>query len=369
MRNKVISILFILMLFAGAAAHLIMPDRVYSESEKRNLQQVPSASVASVLSGKFGSELETYLADQFPGRDNWVAAKTICERLSGKRESGGVYYADDGYLIEIYRSFNGKQTSANVAAVRALQDAMDEAGIPMRTMLVPTTSHILSEKLPPYAPTADQQSVADYAARRGLRLVPVTDALAEHRDEYIYYKTDHHWTSLGAYYAYAAWMCAKDLTPAPLTDWTKETLSTEFRGTTYNKVNDPWAAHDTIDAYYRNPAHSVDYNRGYYVTDTIYERRYLEGRDQYGVFLNSNQETTVITGPGTGKLLILKDSFANTFAQFVVDDYAETHLIDLRFFRGSVRKYIEKNGITEVLVLYNIANFTSDTDLSRCGNP
>ena len=366
MRNITTTILFCLLLLAGVAAHLFLPDRVYSENEKRTLQQKPTATRETVFSGQFGREMESYLADQFPVRDSWVAAKTICERLSGKRESGGVYYADDGYLMDIYRSWNSRQTTTNVTAVKALQDAMDKAGIPMLTMLVPTASCVLSDKLPRYAQVANERSVLSYAERRGVRLCDVTAILTEHKGEYIYYRTDHHWTSLGAYYAYAAWMRDRGRTAAPLGDWTKERLSDIFRGTTYNKVNDPLAAYDTIDAYYRDTVHTVNYNRGYYVTDSIYERSFLAGRDQYGVFLNSNQETTVITGPGTGKLLILKDSYANCFAQFTVDDYAETHLIDMRFFRGSVQKYISENGITEVLVLYNIPNFTSDTAVARC---
>ena len=129
----------------------------------------------------------------------------------------------------------------------------------------------------------------------------------------------------------------------------------------------PFAEYDVIDAYYKAEKHRVDYNNGNYVVDSIYERKYLDGTDQYATFLNSNQSTTVISGSGTGKCLILKDSYANCFAQFCVDDFVETHLIDMRFFRGSVQEYIEENGITEVLVLYNIPNFTSDTGIIRCG--
>ena len=184
--------------------------------------------------------------------------------------------------------------------------------------------------------------------------------------EYVFYKTDHHWTSLGAYYAYAAWMRDKGETSKPLSDWTKETLCDDFHGTTYSKVNYPFAPYDEIDAYYTTERHGVDYNGGNYVTDSIYERKFLNGSDQYAVFLNSNQATTAVYGGGEGKLLILKDSYANCFAQFCVDDYEETHLIDMRFFRGSVREYIEQNGITEVLVLYNIPNYTSDTGITRC---
>ena len=186
----------------------------------------------------------------------------------------------------------------------------------------------------------------------------------DYEDEYIYYKTDHHFTRLGAYYCYAAWMQAQGKTAQLLSAWQSQSLCDNFRGTTYNKVNDPFAPYDTITAYYKTLTHTVSYNGGNYVTDSIYERKYLSGKDQYATFLNSNQSTTVVSGSGEGKLLILKDSYANCFSQFVIDDYAETHLIDLRFYKDSVTDYIEENGITQVLVLYNIPNFTQDAAVS-----
>ncbi|MBR5410749.1 MAG: hypothetical protein IK104_08750 [Clostridia bacterium] len=366
MRNKIISILFCLLLAAGVASHLLTADKYYSESEKRTLAQFPAISWESIRSGKFGDDIENYLADQFPSRNGWVTIKTVAERLSGKKESGGVYFAEDGYLIEIHKTFPVKQTVANIGAVKQLQDAIATRGITLRLMLAPTAGNILSEKLPVYAPNADQQEIIEYAKKQCLNVVDVTDVLNEHNVEYLFYKTDHHWTSLGAYYAYAAWIEAKGEVIDPITAWTKEQLCDNFRGTTYAKVNYPFAPFDVIDAYYKTEAHKVDYNSGNYVTDSIYERKYLNGSDQYAAFFNSNQATTVVSGEGAGKLLILKDSYANCFAQFCIDDYEETHMIDMRFFRGSVQKYIEENGVTEVLVLYNVPNFTSDTGITRC---
>lgn len=357
MRNKIITGLFCLLLAAGIVSSILVPDRYYSESEKRTLKQFPEITLTDIRSGKFGDELETYLADQFPDRDSWVTVKTIAERLSGKVEIGGVYFGKDGYLIDTNKAFSAKQAAANIAALKKLQDGLT---VPFRVMLVPTASEILSDKLPPFAPTMDQNAILEYTQEQGLHLVDVSDTLKAHSGEYIFYKTDHHWTSLGAYYAYGAWMQEKGEDAPSLSAWTKENLCDNFRGTTYAKVNDPFAAFDTMDAYYKKSSHRVDYNDGNYVTDSIYERKYLEGSDQYATFLNSNQATTVVSGDGSGKLLILKDSYANCFAQFVVDDYEETHLIDLRFFRGDVQKYVEENGITEVLVLYNIPNFVSD---------
>lgn len=130
---------------------------------------------------------------------------------------------------------------------------------------------------------------------------------------------------------------------------------------TYGSIkNYPLAPFDTITAYYKAD-HSVSYNNGAYVSDSIYERKYLDGSDQYAAFLNSNQAQTVIRDSGKGNLLIVKDSYANTFAQFVADEYAEVHLIDPRFYRGSISEYTKENGIDEVLVVYNIPNFAIDT--------
>ena len=360
--------LFCLILISGVAFHLFTGDKYYSENEKRTLKQFPKISWEQIRSGKFGDGIESYLADQFPGRDGWVTVKTLSEMISGKKESGGVYFADDGYLIEIHKSFSNKQTIANIGAVKQLQDDLAAKGITLRVMLVPTAGNILSDKLPAYAPSADQQVVIEYAKKQELNVIDVTEALSLHKDEYIFYKTDHHWTSLGSYYAYAAWMRGKGLTPDPISAWQKEQLCDNFRGTMYAKVNYPFASYDVIESYSKVTDHKVDYNGGNYVTDSIYERKYLDGTDQYAVFLNSNQSTTVISGGGSGKCLILKDSYANCFAQFCVDDFEETHLIDMRFFRGSVQKYIEENRIDEVLVLYNIPNFTGDTGIARCMN-
>ncbi|MGN0682993.1 MAG: DHHW family protein [Oscillospiraceae bacterium] len=366
MRNKVISILFCLLLAAGIGASIILPDKYYSESEKRTLKQFPKPSFEEIFEGKFGNEIEAYLADQFPARDGWVTVKTITDRISGKTESNGVYFAADNYLIEAHKSLPSKQAKANIAALKMLSDKLSEQGITMNVMLVPTASYILSEKLPPFAPNANQHSVIEYAEQQGLKIVDVTEALAAHEDEYIYYKTDHHWTSLGAYYAYAEWVRSKGETPEPLSAWTKRELCSNFRGTTYSKVNYPFAPYDTIDAYYKSEKHEVDYNNGDYITDIIYEEKFLNGSDQYAVFFNSNQTTTKISGNGEGKLLIIKDSYANCFGQFVVDNYEETHLIDLRFFRGSVFDYVVENEITEVLVMYNIPNFCGDASVSHC---
>ncbi len=366
MKRKIITIVFVALLAAGVIASILVPDKYYSANEKRTLTQFPKITWKRLFAGDVGDDTEDYLSDQFPARDKWVTFKTTLDRLLGKKESNGVYFCDDGYLLAAHTSINENQAVLNLQALQVLQANAAASGIPMTVMLVPTADYVLTDKLPAYAPVYDQSILTNAAVRGGINVIDVTDALRAHADEYIYYKTDHHWTTLGAYYAWAQWKTAKGEVPTGKDAYTVTTLCDDFRGTAFNKVNYELAPYDVMEAWTLAPGHAVSYENGYETASDIYDRSYLTGRDQYGVYLSSNRSQTTVKGCGTGKLLIIKDSFANTFAQFTVDEYEETHMLDLRFYTGSVQKYIADNGITEILVLYNVPNFAEDTTVTRC---
>ena len=360
MRNKIITSFFCLLLAVSALIGLLMPDRYYSEREKRTLTQKPKFTVADFISGEFSDELEKYLTDQVPLRDGWVTMKTYMELAIGKRESVGVYICKDKYLMDKFTSYSKKQLVANAAALVDLQEKLAAEGISMNTILVPMAAQVLTEKLPAYAPVADYTAILQVLTDAGVDTTDVLSALVAHSSENIYYRTDHHWTSLGAYYAYCAW---RGIEPN-VDEWTQEVLCDDFYGTTWNKVPLPTVPAEEITAWYKHMNRSVSYNNGQYETDSIYERKYLSGSDQYAVFLNSNQAQTVIEGSGkSGKLLLIKDSYGNTFSQFPVEDYAEVHVLDLRFFKGDVTEYAKENGITDTLVLYGTQSFVKDTRL------
>ena len=360
MRNKIITSFFCLLLAVSALIGLLMPDRYYSEREKRTLTQKPKFTVANFISGEFSDELEKYLTDQVPLRDGWVTMKTYMELAIGKRESVGVYICKDKYLMDKFTSYSKKQLVANAAALVDLQEKLAAEGISMNTILVPMAAQVLTDKLPAYAPVADYAVILQVLTDAGVDTTDVLSALVANSSENIYYRTDHHWTSLGAYYAYCAW---RGIEPN-VDEWTQEVLCDDFYGTTWNKVPLPTVPAEEITAWYKHINRSVSYNNGQYETDSIYERKYLSGSDQYAVFLNSNQAQTVIEGSGkSGKLLLIKDSYGNTFSQFPVEDYAEVHVLDLRFFKGDVTEYAKENGITDTLVLYGTQSFVKDTRL------
>lgn len=360
MRNKIITSFFCLLLAVSALIGLLMPDRYYSEREKRTLTQKPKFTVANFISGEFSGELEKYLTDQVPLRDGWVTMKTYMELAVGKRESGGVYICEDKYLMDKFTTYSKKQLAVNAEALASLQKELAAENISMETILVLVAAQVLTDKLPAYAPMADYAAILQVLTDAGVDTVDVFSALSAHSDENIYYRTDHHWTSLGAYYTYCAW---RGIEPNA-DEWTQEILCDNFHGTTWNKVPLPSVPAEEITAWYKHINRSVSYNNGQYETDSIYERKYLSGSDQYAVFLNSNQAQTVISGSGkSGKLLLIKDSYGNTFSQFPVEDYAEVRVLDLRFFKGDVTEYAKENDITDALVLYGVQNFVKDTNL------
>ena len=322
--------------------------------------QKPQFTIVDFVSGKFSDELEQYLTDQVPLRDDWVTLKIYLELAVGKRESGGVYIGRDKYLMDKFTSHSKKQLAANAAALAELQKKLAAEDISMDTILVPVAAQVLTDKLPAYAPVADYAAILEVLTDAGVDTVDMLTALAAHSGENIYYRTDHHWTSLGAYYAYCAW---RGIEPNA-DEWTQEILCDNFHGTTWNKVPLPTVPAEEITAWYKHEYHNVSYNGGEYETNSIYECKYLSGSDQHAVFLNSNQAQTVISGSGkSGKLLLIKDSYGNTFSQFPVEDYAEVHVLDLRFFKGDVTEYAKENDITDALVLYGVQNFVKDTNL------
>lgn len=316
--------------------------------------------LSSFCNKDFQLSIEKYLTDQVPLRDGWVTMKTYMELAIGKRESGGIYICKDKYLMDKFTSYSKKQLATNAAALADLQEKLAAEGVSMNTILVPMAAQVFTDKLPAHAPVTDYTAILQVLTDAGVDTTDVLSALAAHSSENIYYRTDHHWTSLGAYYAYCAW---RGIEPN-VDEWTQEILCDNFHGTTWNKVPLPSVPADEITAWYKHINRSVSYNNGQYETDSIYERKYLSGSDQYAVFLNSNQAQTVIEGSGkSGKFLLIKDSYGNTFSQFPVENYAEVHVLDLRFFKGDVVEYAKENSITDTLVLYGTQNFVKDMNI------
>lgn len=363
-------VLFLLTLFSVPICILVTKDVEFSESENRYLAGRPSFSLANIQSGKFMEESETYMNDQFPQKDFWISFRSDFLRLMGNKEINGVYLAKDDYLIEkwITGEFDQKQLAENVDSLNDF--AQRHPGQNISMILVPTAGMILEDKLPPNAPIFDQKIAFHSVIRRlqGISYIDLNLLFASHGTEALYYKTDHHWTSYGASLAYSAWCDVKGKS-ADLEKFEVKTATESFQGSLYSKVLGTHCAEDKIDLYIRKDegAYYVEYNSGKIQSDTVFAMDRITQKDKYQVFLGGNYpEITIKTSQKNGKrLLLIKDSFANAFVPFLLNDYEMIHIIDPRYFKGSVDDYILKNRINDYLFLYNIKNFCEDENLKN----
>ena len=357
--NLLLTVLFCLFIGGILLGSLILPDRTFSPVENRNLAQAPKLSLENISSGKFMEDAEDYVNDQIIGRDFWVALKAWSERLTGKQENNGVYFGKEDTLISRLDQPDQALLDQNAGYVNALVDNVD---VPVYFGIIPSAAAVWADRLPAGAPTAGEKAIIDglYSAVQ-THTIDLYSALAQHKDEDLYYRTDHHWTSLGAYYGYAALMDAMGLDAVPLDESRKVTVSEDFYGTLYSTSGVRWLPPDHIDRYISGEGVVVTaYPNGEPEPGSLYVDSFLGEKDKYSSFLGGNKPLCVIETEQTGapKLLVIRDSYSDSLAPFLTQSFSEIHLFDPRYNLTSVRDYVVQNEIDAVVVLYSISNFT-----------
>lgn len=379
------TVTFLLFFFGIGVLLLLAPKSDFSVKEKRALQELPHLDLEDIQSGNFQQEYENYLSDHFVGRSEFVRFKTRMEAALGKKEMNGVYLGKDDYLLEEYlpEDFDADWVLGNIWCLSDFLNFMlcDYGEEHVRCMFVPSKANVLTDKLPQYADTYDTSYVVedlrkdlsenlDMPANLDLVITDLTETLREHQEEYIYYRTDHHWTMKGAYYAYAAYQESLGLPAKGWEDFVWKQVCDNFYGTTFDKVQIAGQA-DSISVIETAVEPELLYYDGEknWKTNSYYEPKALSGEDQYTYFLGGNTaEIQISTGMKNGKvLLLLKDSYSNSFVEYLAEDYERIYMIDLRYSRKDVftimDEIYEKDEITDILVLYNIEKFMNDNNL------
>ena len=361
------------------ALDLVTPDRAYSELENTTLSQRPSLSSFSADGlNKFFTASPKYVKDQVAGRDNWVALQSTVEtKVMQKEQSGGILLGKEHMMFPRTYGLVSSETRTlpkNTAALEAL--CQRYPGL-VNVMLVPAASAVYPENVPAGAPLLDEDRYLDALSEAvqtaGGRFVDVRQTLADHKGEYIYYRTDHHWTSTGAYYAYQQLCTALGLTPFDPSAHTARTAE-GFYGTHYSKARTPDAEPDTI-TYYDLPNALTIYTvtapgqpaEG--ETTGLYDTDKLSVYDKYAMFLHGNNGLSRIKGDGTGRgrILVIKDSYANCFVPYLTANYADIDVVDFRNYNYGLDQLIADNGYDQILVLYSFDSFKSDPYLYRAG--
>ena len=367
--------LFLILIFVMSAASIIKPQKTFSERENRSLATRPAISLQKVLSGEFEEDYEEYLKDQFLWRDQWIALRTVAERASLKKEVHDVYFGKDDYLIEKHTGvFDSQQAEANIPVLASFIDDMVAryGNRHVSVLLIPNAVSILTDKLPslasPYPEKEYLQKVRN--AVQDECWVDVTSVLEEHKDKELYYRTDHHWTTLGAFYVFQNWAVSRGYGEIRQDSYSAETVTSSFEGTVAAKVGIK-VKPDHIERFSRvneDPC-SLVYNETDDVRSTLYQTSKLDTRSKYDYFLGGNYGLIEITNESNTltrrRILMIKDSYAHCFVPFLIQYADQVDLVDLRYYSQSLKQRIEENEYTDVIVLCNAAVFAEDTSFPR----
>ena len=343
------------------------PLRAYSENENRYLDEYPSFSMKEYLEGTFQDDFDSAFSDQFAGRDTWMKASTQMKKIMGFHDISGVYLGKDGYYFAKTNqaAVNQKQFLKNLRFAEYIGEVSgDRASL----ILAPSPAVILSDKLPKGAPYYDADAMSQMAntVMKRAKYIDTRQELKEYsKQNEVYFRTDHHWTALGAYAAYSAYCVENKLERHTYGYFDVKRISDSFLGSMYSKTLDPAAVADDLYAAANTPQAEVmcdgEKRQG------IYDVEQLVKKDKYAYFFGGNYGEVNIKSHVNSKkkMLVIKDSFANSFVPYLMEDYGEITMIDLRYYKKSVQKLLQKENYDNIVILYEMSNFAQDTNLYK----
>ena len=327
--------LFFLFLFGYMIFDVSQYNKTFSELENRELAQRPTFTLSSFYNNKFSPKYESYINDQFVLRDQWITLKSLSESLLGKIENNGIMYGENGYMFQHYTSADMERIETNTRFVNEFIEMYPDLNVYMG--IIPNSYMVYPEKVPLGAGQVDQAALTQQIYSNLHPSVQTLDFLAllqEKKDEYIFYRTDHHWTTLGAYYGYSFFCSSKGWGPVSL-DEIDKTVVSDFYGTYFSKTKAHNAVPDTL-AYYHIPVTQVLVDGT--EKNGLYDLEKFQQRDKYAAFLWGNNGITVIKSENnlrkeegkTSRILVIKDSYGNSFSPFLTYQYDEVYVVDLR---------------------------------------
>lgn len=358
--------LFLVILCISLLVNLLTPDQQISQMENRRLVQLPAFSLSALLSEDYYDNLDDWFTDQLVGRNFLIHTSYALKKALGIRKIDNVYLGKDT-LIKKASSPDEDVVEKNTTAISQFSIYTE---LPTTLLLSPTAFQINSDLLPAFAKSDIEQETIDQIGTSldaSVNNVNLISALQEHNQEQLYYKTDHHWTSLGAYYAYCAWMNSLQENPSSLSEYSIYQVSETFQGTLASTAGS-FGLKDEIDIYVAKdtPDYVVTYGSSHEKVASMYQVEALSEKDQYQVFFGGNEALIHIdTLNDNGKnLLLLKDSYANTLVQFLLPYYQSITLVDPRYYYEDLDTIINSYLISEVMLCFNYEQFVTDDALS-----
>ncbi len=404
MKNKInitITALFLVLIFGFGITFWVLPDTDFSPEENRPLQTFPELSADEWLEGKVSSRLIDYYSDQFPLRSAWVSLHAFGELGMGRGESGGVLLGENGQLavrrFDAYvslterlkgtDSYDPAHVQRGLEAIVALDQTLAEQNIPLCVLLAPRTIDVTIGDFSYPTDLTDRLDTTIQSTLGGAKVnsVELLEAFRELHTagEYVYFRTDHHWTTKGAYTAYAAvmesWGMKEHVLPE---DFFTVRSVPDFYGTTYSRSGmyftlpdtlEIWEAADGSDSRFTvlEPKGNNSDEYKTVIESGFISESYLEGKDKYGAFLDGTHRILFITdkeaaarGESRPRLLLARDSFANSMVPFLARHF-DICMVNLSGGMTNLSELAAEYGCERVLIVCNRENLVTADCLNQ----
>ena len=372
MRKKyrnALAIVFVIFIFGFFIINIFNKDMEFSNLENRSLAKMPTFKIDRLIEGRYTKNYEKYKNDQFFMRDTFIKLKSEIDVLLGKKENNNIYLCSDGYLIEKFLEPNKESLEKNIRAINEFSNKHSE--IKINFMMIPNAISIYNEKLPRYVSESKQvEYINNFSNKldRNISFINPYNYFIENKEEEIFYRADHHWTTKGAYYGYLALCDKMNLKKNEESYYDIELVSNDFKGTLYSRSLFDINKEDEIKVYiHKNEDDEVIVNQleEKKVIPSLYDSLKLGTNDKYGVFLGGNKPIIKIqtTAKYNKKLLLIKDSYANSIVQFLTPYFEEIVMVDPRYYYGDIEELIKEEKFSEALFLYNANTFFQDNSL------
>ena len=361
---------------------LVSPKGSFSQFENRTLQSKVTFSWDALMDKSFAENTEKYVSDHFPYRQQWFMVKSIAEQARLMTVNNGIIHGDNGYLFEPMKEPVWGDVEKYVDSINKFQANFTNTH--MSLLLAPTSVEMYPQFLPKWSSSFSQQYTNELIQTHlstDINFINGIEALQPHiaDEKILYFRNDHHWTSYGAYYAYVEYMNSLGIDPIALDELQPTTMSNNFLGS-YDTKGQFWGAQPDDIVSFTNPWFSShmfiadDESK----SDSLYYDSFLEVKDQYSYFLGGVHALMTITNEPINeqtakkaeidKLLVIKDSYAHNFIPLLVNHAREIHVVDLRYYNGSMKDYMEQEQFDEVLLLYNTPTFITERSLLKLKN-
>ena len=339
-------------LIVVSIANVFAEKPTVSWNENRTLQEFPSTAPASLFSGNFDEQFEKWFSDHFVSRDMWIELNAIAHKAAGAIENNGVYFAQDGRLVQQFQTVNEATLQANIDTINSFSS---DHNVKSNVFLVPTAAWGAASQLPNGACDVDQKALLQEIKQQFPEQTFIDYTELASPSPNLYYKTDHHWNEQGAYQGYVA-IASKVLNKIPNT-FTYNEVSNSFEGTMYSRSGAFWVHPDSIYEIVPDGIDlqvTVSYDDGDTVTDSLYSTERLSTKDQYAYYLDGNHAYVDIkTNTNTNrKAVIVKDSYAHILMPFLATEYSEIQMVDLRYYRGNVSDLLDDQ--TDLYFIYSL---------------